>query len=491
MMELTTPLAAGRQVISHAGFSVHSARLAPLSIRRVIENALLIMALLLLNLGGTAGSLLCFAILVLMVLQSPSSAFKAVAICYVGLMINQALVPKTLVWTPGRLVLPLLAFFRFSYDLAGMRVSLFARKSYVALVVYVVVMAICSILSGWYTSIALLKLFNFWAVVSSIFAGLVVLRTKRIDLSEWFVSLILAAALFGFASIGFGLQNNYYGEEGGGRLFNGAFLHPNCHSMYASLFIVFLSSIVMIGNYRNVWLALPLIAVWVVFMLMSEARTSVVATSVGLLSLFVFARPSRNRLGWRIRVNLSRPTMWACVFVAIGATIAADAALNGTVRRSVINFFNKGGESNSAGLDTNQMMASRTGMIERSWNNFQESPIYGIGFQVAKTEAFVRGATWLTAPAEKGFLPTAVLEEGGVLGASAFVLFLLAYVGELWRERSAPALAMFATFLACNMTEVSIFSPGGSGAFGWIMVGASLILSDHCWRPPHISLSRG
>lgn len=491
MMAVPTLNAADPQITSPASFPRRPAGPAPFGVKRVVENALLIVVLLLLNQGGTVGSLLCFAIFATMVFQSPSSAFKAVAICYVGLMINQALVPKTIVWTPGRLVLPLLAFVRFSSDLAGMHTSLFGRKSYLALVVYVVVMAVCSILSGWFTSIALLKLFNFWAVVSSVFAGLVVLRSKRLDLSEWFVSLILAAALFGFASIAFGLQNNYYGEEGGGRLFNGAFLHPNCHSMYASQFIVFLSSIVMLGKYRNAWLALPLIAVWVVFMLMSEARTSVVATSVGLLTLFVFARPSRNRLGWRIRVNLSRPAIWACVFVAIGATIAADAALNGAVQRSVINFFNKGGESDSASLDTNQMMASRTGMIERSWNNFRESPIYGIGFQVAKTEAFVRGATWLTAPAEKGFLPTAVLEEGGILGATAFVLFLLAYVGELWRERSTPALAMFATFLACNMTEVSIFSPGGSGAFGWIMVGASLILSDNCWRPPNAPMPRG
>lgn len=490
-MAMTATIApADRQFIGQMGMPSVSARSLPFSVKRVLENALLIMALLLLNQGGTAGSLLCFGILVLMIFQSPSSAFKAVAICYVGLMINQALVPKTVVWTPGRLALPLLAFVRFSFDLAAMRVSLFARKSYLALVVYVVVMAICSILSGWYTSIALLKLFNFWAVVSSVFAGLVVLRKARIDLSEWFVSLILAAALFGLLSMAFGVQKNYYGEVGGGRLFNGAFLHPNCHSMYASQFIVFLSSVALLGKYRNIWLALPLITVWIVFMLMSEARTSVLATSAGLLVLFVFARPARNRAGWRLKVNLSRPAICACILMAGVALIATDAALGGAVRRSVVNFFNKGGSAESSDLDTNQMMASRTGMIERSWGNFQESPIYGIGFQVAKTEAFVRGATWLTAPAEKGFLPTAVLEEGGILGATAFVLFMVAYVGELRRERSTPGLAMFATFLTCNMTEVSIFSPGGAGAFGWIMVAASLILSDHCWRSPQPFVSR-
>ena len=491
---VTTTVAAHsweRQFLGEGVAQYRPGSASPLNLRRVVEHALVVMAVLLLNKGGMAGSLLCFAILGLMVIQSPTLAFKAVAICYLGLMLNQALVPKTLVWTPGRLVLPLIALLRFSFDLVAMRKSLFGRKSYLALVVYVAVMAVCSILSGWYTSIALLKLFNFWAVVSSIFAGLVVLRTQRIDLSEWFVSLILAAALFGFLAIAFGVQKNYYGDVEGGRLFNGAFLHPNCHSIYASQFVVFLASVIMLGKYRNVWIAVPLIAVWIVFMLMSEARTSVVSASAGLLTLVVFAKPMRNRAGWRLKVNLSRSAIWACVVVAVIAAIGADAALGGSLRRGLVSFFNKGGGVEATDIDTTQVMASRTGMIERSWNNFQDSPIYGIGFQVAKTEFFVRNATWLSAPAEKGFLPTAVLEEGGILGATAFVLFLLAYVSELWRERSTPALAMFVTFLACNMTEVSIFSPGGSGSFGWIMVGASLILSDHCWRPPNAPMPRG
>lgn len=480
-----------RPVPRERGSGYGQSRSRPLSLKSLFEHALLITVVLLLNKGGIAGSLLCFAVLGFMVVQSPASAFKAVAICYLGLMLNQALVPKTIVWTPGRLVLPLIALFRFSLDLMSMRRSLFSRTSYVALVGYVAVMALCSILSGWYTSIALLKLFNFWAVVSSIFAGLVVLRAARIDLSEWFVSLVLAAALFGFLSIALGVQKNYYGDAEGGRLFNGAFLHPNCHSIYASQFVVYLASILMLGKYRNVWVTLPLIAVWATFMTMSEARTSVGASLAGLLVLFVFTKPTQNRAGWRLRVNLSRSTIWVCVVLAVITAFGADAALGGSVRRSLVSFFNKGGGIEATDIDATQVLASRTGMIERSWINFQDSPIYGIGFQVAKTDFFVRNATWLTAPAEKGFLPTAVLEEGGILGATAFVLFLLAYISELWRERSTPALAMFATFLACNMTEVSIFSPGGSGAFGWIMVGASLILSDHCWRPSNQGSSRG
>jgi hypothetical protein len=234
-----------------------------------------------------------------------------------------------------------------------------------------------------------------------------------------------------------------------------------------------------------------MIATWTIFMLMSEARTSILATTIGLATLVVFAKPLQNRFGWRIRLNISKPTIWASIALALVAIVVIDTATGGTIRKSAIGFANKGQATDVEEIDPEKVMASRTGMIQRSWENFVESPIYGIGFQVAKTEAFVRNATWLTAPAEKGFLPTAVLEEGGILGAVTFSLFLLAYLVDVIRQRSIPALAMFLTFLTCNFTEVSIFSPGGAGAFGWLMVGASLILSDHCWRPPAMRPAHG
>ena len=121
-------------------------------------------------------------------------------------------------------------------------------------------------------------------------------------------------------------------------------------------------------------------------------------------------------------------------------------------------------------------------MLFRS-NNFLENPIHGIGFQVAKTAFFVQNATWFTAPMEKGFLPTAILEEGGVLGATAFVVFVMSLLVGWMRERNIPATIIFLGFLITNFGEVTIFSMGGSGAFGWMMVGAATMLGDNCWRP--------
>jgi hypothetical protein len=465
---------------------------APLSAGRMARDTLLIMALLLINAAGTPGALAFFGILLVMLARSPQAAFKALAICSLGLMINQAFVPKTLVWTPGRLILPLLALVRFSADLSKIRFSLLSRPWYLALLVFAATMAICSMASGWYTQIALLKLFNFTAVITGIFAGTAVLRQRRIDISEWFVSLILAATLFGIGSVVLGVSKNFTqiaiapGQILTELGFNGAFLHPNLHATYASLFVAFLAAVWILGRYRRTWLAVPVMACWFVFMAWSSSRTSFVASTIGILLLMAFAKPARNRFHWQLRPNVKRGTLLAIAGLALIGGFVWDLATGGSLSKPIVAFVNKagaGGDS-AASLNTEKILASRKLLLDMSWKNFAENPLFGIGFGVAKTLQFTQTATLFSAPAEKGFLPTAMLEEGGVLGTAAFLLFLATFIGTMVRERNIAGLVTFVTFLATNIGEVTIFAPGGAGFFGWITVGAAMILGDHCWGPP-------
>ena len=346
-----------------------------------------------------------------------------------------------------------------------------------------------SLLSGWYTQIALLKLLNFWFCITAILAGLVVIRSGKNDMSEWFVSLIVATTVFGIAALVLGQGYNFISTRLAGApvttdLFDGAFLHPNCHSLYASLFVLFMASLYLLAPYRNRWLALPTIASWFGFMALSKSRTSALAAAIPLVILVLYARPRVNKRGFRMRLNVSRVAISAAAVCLVLLAVAYDAVSSGVLAKSVVAFFNKGQSSESVALDTEQILKSRKGLIEFSWNNFRENPIHGIGFQVAKNDFFIRNATLFSAPAEKGFLPTAILEEGGILGASSFLILLAALFADCMRDRNVPAIVAFLGFLISNFGEVSIFSPGGSGAFGWIMVGAASILGDHCWRAP-------
>lgn len=468
----------------------------PIDAGRLATTALTIVALLLINKAGTFGAIGFFAILLVMLFRSPQAAFKAMAICYLGLMINQAFVPKTLPWTPGRLILPFLALFRFSSDLSALRASLFSRSWYLALLAFVAVMAVCSIVSGWFTHIALLKLFNFTTTVTAIFSGAIVLRLKRIDLSEWFVALVLAATIFGLGSVVLGVSSNFRQiQVAPGQVltelgFNGAFLHPNLHATYATLFICFLSLVLVFGRYRQTWLVLPMIACWFAFMAKSASRTSFIASAIGLALLIVLAAPARNRHRWIMRPKFSRASLVATAVLLLIAAIVLDLASGGAVSKPIVRFVNKSSatEGTVASLDTEKILSSRKGLLELSWKNFEENRLFGIGFGVAKTEVFAQTATLLTAPAEKGFLPSAILEEGGLFGTAAFVVFLLMFMGSMLSEKNFAALVTFVAFLATNLGEVTFFSPGGAGTFGWITVAAAMILGDHCWTPPPLML---
>lgn len=454
----------------------------PLDLARLAWSAFWIIALLLLNKLGEVGTAIFFMILACMALGSSQGAYKAMAICFLGLMVNVNFVPKSLIWTPARLVLPALALVRFGIDLFAAQISLRPRGWHVALFVFVVTMAVASIVSGWFTHIALLKLFNFILVVTAVFTGVRVFRARRLDPTEWVIAMVLAVAILGVASVALGYSDEFYrfGKKIDG-FFIGAFMHPNCHTLFGGMCATFAATTAVLGRYRNRWILLPLIVTWVIFMLWSRARSSIFSTATGLTMLCVYARPLRNTLGWRLHVNLSRGKLAALGAASFVALALLNIATQGTVSQSIVAFVNKS-KAQTGAFEADLILGSRTALIELSLKHFRDNPVTGIGFQVSMTPEFARSATLFTAPAEKGFLPTAILEEGGVLGTVAFVVFVLLFIRAQWRDRNVPGLVGFATFLATNLGEVSIFSMGGPGAFGWMMVGASIMLGDHCWQ---------
>lgn len=479
------PLSAARgPIAAPRGLPRSASRtMPPLAIGRIAKEATLITLLLLLNIFGNVGAAIFFTILLVMSFTSSSAAFKALVIMWLGLMLNHGLVPKSLTWTPSRLILPYACLARFSFDMVSMRASLFTQPFYVIFLVYCLVMALCSFMSGWFTSIALIKLINFWAAFSSVFAGAFVLVRKRVDIGEWLVSMIVAATAIAFLAIASGRAYISFGH-GSSNHFGGAFLHPNCHSSYASLFCIMLVAVYAFSPYRQRWLVLPLLAIWAVFIAWSKSRTAVVATGIGVLSMAPFVVSAVRPAGWIRRVNIRRSTLVAMAAVAGVTILVADIASGNRISTAVVAFVNKSGPLDDLGevsLDMNSVIYSRVTRISDSMENFRENPVFGIGFQVAKTEWFARNATIFTAPVEKGFLPSAVLEEGGVLGAVAFLIFIVSLPMTFLVRGNIPAFGAFCSFIGSSMTEVSLFSPGGSGGFGWVMVAAAFVFGEMCW----------
>ena len=478
----TTSVLSHQSLISEAPFA--AARIArQFNLPAIAQTVVGLVALFLLNKGGTAGAAIFFLVLFAMAATSTSGALKALALVGLGVQLNQFFVPKTLLWSPGRLALTAFCCLRILVDaLGGRRIPIPATA--VTLTVYCVVAAVCSVLSGYYLQIALLKLINFWSGAIAILLGTEVVRRRRIDLTPWFVALLLVIVVMGLAAIALGQSRNYQSYRDASQavglgLFNGAFLHPNCHSSFAAPAATFLLAATIFGQYRNRWLTGCAAALLFVFMVISQSRSSLAAAIAGVLVLVAYARPVRRFGGRILRVNIRRGTLIATVVLGITVFAFVDATSGGSISAKLVAFVNKSG--NTEAIDTADVLKSREGKIKESWQNFLESPVYGIGFQVAKTEYFRQSATLFTAPAEKGFLPTAVLEEGGILGATAFVVFLIAFIRNLVRSRNVPALAVCASVLMSSIPEVSIFAMGGAATYMWSLMGAAMIMGDHCW----------
>ncbi len=450
----------------------------PLSLTRMGIFAVAIIALLLVNKAGIPGNAVFFTVLIGMIFKSPEWALRAFTIGFLGLVANQAIVQKTVFWTPARFVIPAICLLRFALDLQTLRYGLLRDTYMKALAAFVVVAAVLSILTGYFVPIALLKLVNFTIGSVAILSSVKVMQLRRSDMTEWYVTIILATVLLGLASIPLGIGNNFRGVGTVAKYFNGPFYHSNCLGPMAAMMTVYLACVVVFGKYRNKWVCLMMIGCLCYFMYLTKSRTSFAATAIGVAMLialsFVFVRRGHIRL----RMQVARMTLIGGVVVACLGVVIADMATFGSLTRQVVGFANKGGGVEQ--LDLEQALSSRKDVVAFGWQNFLDSPLIGIGFEVSKAQFFVDNATLTYAPIEKGFLPVAVLEETGIIGTFFFVVFLVSYTGYLGKHLNVPGLAMFLTFLAVNCGESMFFALGGHGAFGWLLFTAGAQLGDQC-----------
>lgn len=82
----------------------------------------------------------------------------------------------------------------------------------------------------------------------------------------------------------------------------------------------------------------------------------------------------------------------------------------------------------------------------------------------------------VSATVEKGFMPTAVLEETGVLGAVLILVLLAFLVVPVARYGDIVAFWILSTALLLNFGEMIFFTMGGNGLYLWIVMGFC-----YCW----------
>jgi hypothetical protein len=293
-------------------------------------------------------------------------------------------------------------------------------------------------------------------------------------------------ACIGFATIPLGIsQNMFTSINFTGSLFNGPFWHSQTLGPVSAMMILYAASVYLFTPYRSRWLSLPLILVLLFFLYRSGSRTAMIAMLLGggVMLALVFLLQSRR--GLQLRLNLVKGKMVGLAVGGILLAVCADIVTGGSVSSKALSFIIK--YENGAGwygsdnaLSSEALMASRQGQIDMLLSGIKQSPITGISFGTSTDPLFVAKATLLSAPTEKGFLPLAVLEETGIIGAFFFTVFLFCMLRYLIVERNLPALGVFVAFLAANLGEMMFFAFGGQGGFMWLLVAGAILLGDRC-----------
>ena len=123
--------------------------------------------------------------------------------------------------------------------------------------------------------------------------------------------------------------------------------------------------------------------------------------------------------------------------------------------------------------------STRQGLADVAMHNFRNKPFTGNGFQVSANMQHTKRnglMDYMSAPIEKGFWPTAILEEGGVPGMMLFGGFLLVAISLLIKRHAYIGAATFWAFVVVNCGEFNFFSMSYTGGFEWALVFAAVIL---------------
>src|SRR5215469_4070745 len=218
----------------------------------------------------------------------------------------------------------------------------------------------------------------------------------------------------------------------------------------------------------ELWIALLVGAL----IILSKARTAGFGAGAGVLVVMISRMLGRRRQG---QAKLGRPIL--ITGLACGA-LAVLAVTTGQVSKVVTDFAYKGSAGRAQNLDQ-AFYESRGGGAISEWNDFLQKPLLGNGFGVYPDGQFPAGVTYfdglpVSAPIEKGFLPTAILQEGGALGGGLLTLVIALLCRRAWRNTDLRWRAMFMACLAINAGECVFMSPGGIGMFDWLLLSLAI-----------------
>jgi hypothetical protein len=330
--------------------------------------------------------------------------------------------------------------------------------------------------------ISLMKVAEFFCGVTAVLIAYNHVRPAQLArLQRWLITLGLTVV----GLSGLTLLRPAIGLGGDGGL-EGLLDQPQALGILMAPFAAWAITGVLLMRRRStrleLWIALALSALIV----LSKARTAGFGAGAGVMVVMMSRMLDRRRRG---QATLGKPLLMTGLACSVLVVLAATT---GQVAKIATDYAYKGSVGKAQNLNQ-AFYASRGGGALGEWEDFLQKPLLGNGFGVYPDGKFPTGVTYfdgipISAPIEKGFLPTAVLQEGGLLGAGLLTLVIALLWRRAWRNTDLRWRAMFIACLAINVGECVFTSPGGIGMLDWLLL--SLAMVSHLTNEPPVTLER-
>ena len=360
------------------------------------------------------------------------------------------------------------------------------RLPIVGLFMYLVV-AIVSSIDGWFPTISFLKIAQFALFLCALYCTAIAMQDSYDTLLDVrgvmmalsiitiigsllvlpFPDLAYAMMIKKAASYGIYITGDSILSSGDMTLFNGVCYHSQALAPIAAILASWVFCDMLFVERRVSGLHIVLLGLSPLILYLTRSRTAIVALIALLIVIQFYAirfTAIPTRLKNRVRV------ISTLLVVGAVSTAAILESTNGTISKWIR-------KTDEIGMDDrgtmDAVMESRMGLVERNMYDFSLKPVLGKGFQVMPEHPqwYREGRiSLLSAPIEKGVLPTMILGETGIIGAIVFALFLLHFIVSCSRRHYMSLLSLFAVLIASNMGEASFFSPSGQGGVMWVVV---------------------
>lgn len=342
---------------------------------------------------------------------------------------------------------------------------------------YLVVAAISSE-QGWCPPVSYMKLLQFvlfWTMVIALTSLLAqsdqaIVQVRMAFLFFAVIILLGSAATLFVPGIGYSMYNRYafdgqsitVEELGSFSFFSGVALHSQALAPMLACFNAWVLCDMLFVQKKMTRLHLAMLAVAPILLYKTHSRTGLLAyvTSLGIIGFVLLPKAKIARM-FRNRV---RQIMYGGLLVLMVAAVVMevrDHTMTSWLRKRDVSQI----EEDDRGM-MEALTASRQGTNEQNLYDFRQNMLLGKGFQTMEWhgKAYQAGliSIW-SAPVEKGVLPMMILGETGVVGASAFLVFLFCFYGTCLSRRYVATLALFTTVLVANLGEAIFFAPSAIG----------------------------